>query len=299
MAIKNLGKSILEKLKNQAINKKIRYEIYLKLFIQEEFLRRLSKSDYKENIILKGGMYIYTLTNFASRPTKDMDFLIKNISNNLDNIKYIIKTICDVKTNYEFIKIDVISTKNITLENKYPGVQIKLIGYIDNVRIPFSIDIGIDDIVIPNVVLRNINTCLDESKHPEIYTYSLESTISEKFETIIKRMEMNSRVKDFYDIYYLSKTFNFQGEILQKAIIATINHRGNKINRDSIIRIENFYKITFLLDQWERFKQILREELHFKTVIDSIIKFLKPISYAIINNEKFTKYWNCRTENWE
>ena len=83
MAVKNIAASVLAKLRNQAKQEGINYQIGLQLFIQEEFLRRLSKSAYKENLVLKGGMFIYTLTEFESRPTKDMDFLMQSISDRI------------------------------------------------------------------------------------------------------------------------------------------------------------------------------------------------------------------------
>ena len=78
MAVKNISASVLARLRNQAIQENLNYQLCLQLFVQEEFLRRLSRSPYKENMVLKGGMFIYTLTAFKSRPTRDIDFLVKD-----------------------------------------------------------------------------------------------------------------------------------------------------------------------------------------------------------------------------
>ena len=161
MAVKNMAASVLTKLRNQARQEGINYQICLQLFIQEEFLRRLSRSSYKNNMILKGGMFIYTLTEFDSRPTRDMDFMIRKLSNDLENIQNVMKEICAVRTEYDFVVIDVLGTEPITLEKKYPGVKIKLLGRINNVRVPFSIDIGVDDVIVPEAVLRRIATRLE------------------------------------------------------------------------------------------------------------------------------------------
>ena len=98
MAVKNNAASILARLRNQAKAEKISYQMCLQLFFQEEFLRRLTHSKYKNNLILKVGMFIYTLTEFTSRPTRDMDFMIRSLSNELDNIRVVMEEICSVKT---------------------------------------------------------------------------------------------------------------------------------------------------------------------------------------------------------
>lgn len=129
MAVKNQAASALARLKNQARTEGINYQMCLPLFFQEEFLRRLSHSKYRENLVLKGGMFIYTLTAFKSRPTRDMDFLMRSLSNDLEHI---------------------------TLEKKYPGVKTKFMGHINNVRVPFSVDVGIDDIIVPDAMVRRL-----------------------------------------------------------------------------------------------------------------------------------------------
>ena len=124
MALKNLPASILARLKNQSKEQKIAFQVCLQLFFQEEFLRRLSLSDYKENLILKGGMFIYTLTEFDSRPTRDMDFLVRKLSGDLQNIQVVMTEICNVKTENDFLIIEVLGTEQITLDKRYPGVSI-------------------------------------------------------------------------------------------------------------------------------------------------------------------------------
>lgn len=295
MAVKNIAASVLAKLRNQAKQEGINYQIGLQLFIQEEFLRRLSKSAYKENLVLKGGMFIYTLTEFESRPTKDMDFLMQSISNDIENVKRIMSEICLTETENDFVSIEVLSTSQITLEKQYPGVSTKLIGRIGNVRVPFSIDIGIDDVIVPKADIRKITTRLDGFSEPEIYTYSLESTIAEKFDAIIQRMETTSRMKDFYDIYYLSKMFDFDGAILKTAIFKTAEHRGRQIEANVFDRISGFGKNTFLLAQWKVFEPAKETEVPFDTVIGDIIAFLKP---CIISEKEFSGKWICKEQKW-
>lgn len=298
MALKNVSASVLARLKNQAKTENINYQICLQLFIQEEFLRRLSYSRFKENMILKGGMFIYTLTKFDSRPTRDMDFLIRRLSGDLENIESVMQEICNVPTEYDFIKIEVVGTEKITLQKKYPGVKTKFMGHINNIRIPFSIDVGIDDVIVPNPVLRNITVRLNDFISPEIYTYSLESTIAEKFDAIIQRMETTSRMKDFYDIYYLSGMFDFDGQILQKAIYQTLQHRGHMVEDDFFKRLSDFSNNKFLITQWKAFEPAKSEKLSFDNVINELQTFLEPIISSIQQESFFGMKWIGVQRKW-
>lgn len=189
MAIKevnDMGASVLARLKKQSKDTGLNFQTCLQLFAQEEFLRRLEVSRYAENLILKGGMFLYTLTNYEGRPTMDIDFMLRRISNNLSDMEQVMKSICQADTGNDFITIEVLGTEQITPEKEYAGVKTRLMAHIKNVRIPFSIDVGVDDVIIPGAVLRKVSSRLKDFRAPEIYTYSLESTIAEKFDAILK-----------------------------------------------------------------------------------------------------------------
>ena len=105
MDITNKSKSILDRLRNQSKETNLTFQIILQLFAQEEFLRKLSQSEYNKKFVLKGGMFIYTLTNYESRPTKDVDFVMRSLSNELDDIRAIIAEICEVDTRMTSLKL--------------------------------------------------------------------------------------------------------------------------------------------------------------------------------------------------
>ena len=230
--IKDMGASVLTRLKKQAKETGINYQTCLQLFAQEEFLRKLEISRYAENLVLKGGMFLYTISNYEGRPTMDIDFLIRRMSNDVTGMETIISEICQTETDNGFITMEVLGTRKITPEKKYPGIGINLMAHIKNVRIPFSVDMGVDDVIVPGAVRRTVTTRLEGFKKPDIYTYSLESTMAEKFDAILKRMTATSRMKDFYDIYYWSRIFDFEGRVLQEAILkrcSTEEHHMRKI----------------------------------------------------------------------
>lgn len=222
----DIAASVLAKLKNKAKASKISYQQCLQLFMQEEFLRKLFKSNCTDNLILKGGLFIYTLTNFESRATIDVDFLLRNASNSMENIKTLIEQILETPTGNDYIQMTAKTFEEISPQRKYHGISTQIIGQIKNVRVPFNIDIGVGDVIVPRAEERTISTQLPDFESPVILTYSLESTIAEKFDAILQRFELTSRMKDFYDIYYLSKTFNFDGAKLQTAIFETLQCRG-------------------------------------------------------------------------
>lgn len=214
----DIAASVLAKLKNKAKASGISYQQCLQLFFQEEFLRKLAASKYAENFVLKGGLFIYTLTNFESRATVDVDFLMRGLNNDLARMDEIIAEILAVPTGNDFVTFKASKTEPIAVQRKYHGVSAQITGYIKNVRVPFNVDIGVGDVIVPHAERRSIQTQLDGYEKPEVLTYSLESTIAEKFDAILQRFELTGRMKDFYDIYYLSRMFDFDGLKLQTAI---------------------------------------------------------------------------------
>jgi len=299
MAVKDMAASILTRLKTQAKETGLTYQMCLQLFCQEEFLRKIEASRYSENFILKGGMFLYTITEFAGRPTRDIDFMIRWISNDMENMNQIMEEICTANTGNDFIRIEVLASENITEEKEYHGVKTKFRAYIKNVKIPFSIDVGVDDVIVPGAVKRTVSTRLDGFHPPTIYTYSLESTIAEKFDAIIKRMEATSRMKDFFDIYYLSGVFDFEGRKLQEAIFRTLEYRGTIYESDSFERIRDFKNNTSLLKLWDNYQSGTREDKpDFNVVIDRLEKFLEPIFHAVIMEEEWFCIWDSSVQKW-
>lgn len=298
--IKDIGMSVLARLKNQAKEKGINYQTCLQLFAQEEFLRKLGMSQYVENLVLKGGMFLYTISNFEGRPTMDIDFMLRKISNDVESMENIITEICQADTDNEFIIMEVIGTRKITPEKKYPGIGINMMAHIKNVRIPFSVDIGVDDVRVPKPVRRSVATILDGFKEPTIYTYSLESTMAEKFDAILKRMTASSRMKDFYNIYYWSHAFDFEGRILQEAISETLQHRGTRYERDSIKEIRAFDENDFLKKLWSNYSPGPGlEKPDFSLVLAQIERFIGPVYEAILYEEEFFKNWSSKENTWQ
>ncbi len=140
---------------------------------------------------------------------------------------------------------------------------------------------------------------LKEFQEPNVLTYSLESTVAEKLDAIILLMEATGRMKDFYDIYYLATTFNFEGRKLQEAIYETLSNRGTPHEKDSIAVIARLSDNVEIQKRWNNFcKKVLKYELDIRVVIDTIIDFTLPPYQSIVSEEEFFRSWSYKDKKY-
>ena len=228
-----------------------------------------------------------------------MDFLLRNFSNSIDDVKELVEKIINTPTGNDYILMTAKGFEEISPQRKYHGISAQIIGQIKNVRIPFNVDIGVGDVKVPQAEQRTINTQLPDFETPIIKTYSLESTIAEKFDAILQRFELTGRMKDFYDIYYLARTFDFDGAKLQTAIFETLQRRGTSYNRDSFKRIIGLADDTDMQKRWRYFLNNVKDDtLELSTVIEEIRIFLEPVFDAIINEEEWLEPWISQNNMW-
>jgi predicted nucleotidyltransferase component of viral defense system len=300
MAVTDTGASVIARLKNKAKETGKPFHLYLQLFCQEEFLRKLSLSPYTDNLILKGGLFIYELTHFQSRATIDVDFLLQHAPGDVERIKELIETIIHIDTGNDFIVLEAAGYEMITPERKYKGVSFQIIGHIKNTRTPFNVDIGIGDVISPSPEKRIIPGQLDGFTEPVITTYSLESTIAEKLDAMLQRLELTSRMKDFYDIYYLAHTFDFEGRRLREAIKKTLTNRDTRYGADSLDAIMNLVNDADIQTRWNYFIRRLKlPELVFAEIMRGMDVFLRPIWIAITGQTECPQHWSAETYRWE
>jgi len=295
----NVAASVLARLRNKSKEQGIPFQQLLNLFCQEEFVRRLTKSRYKENLILKGGFLLYSLSGFTTRPTVDADYLLKNHSNNMAAIERLITEIISLPSKNDFVEFEIRGLEIISEIKEYHGIRVKLVGIIGRTKTPFSIDFGVGDIIVPSPVERTLPVLLSDFEKPLVLTYSLESTVAEKLDVIISLMEATGRMKDFYDIYYLATTFDFDGRKLQEAIYETLSNRGTPYEKDSIAVIARLAKDEEIKKRWDNFcKKILKYELDFTGVVKIIIDFILPPYESIIKEDEFFKNWSYKDRNY-
>ena len=157
----DMAESVLARLKNKAAETGRSYQLCLQLFCQEEFLRRLERSRYAENLVLKGGLFIYSVTDFDSRVTVDVDFLLRKVPNTPEQLKTVLEEIIGTPTGNEYITFEIKSIAPIAVAKKYAGIGVSLVARIKNTRTPFGIDFGVGDVIVPRQEKRKIPTQLD------------------------------------------------------------------------------------------------------------------------------------------
>lgn len=268
--------SVLTKLKNKAKESGRSYQLCLQLFCQEEFLRRLENSRYANNFVLKGGLFIYTLTEFESRVTMDIDFLLQRLPNTPQQLKTVIEEIILTDTGNDYISFEVRNIQPIAVTKKYAGITASLMAKIKNTKTPINIDFGVGDVIIPRQEKRAIPTQLAEFEKPVVNTYSLETTIAEKIDAILDLMEYSSRMKDYYDIYYLSKHFEFDSEILSEAMRKTFANRNHSFSKEQFDQVMQFGTNPEMKKKWHfSARKININDIDFEEVMREIKEFLE------------------------
>jgi len=295
----DIAASVLTRLKNKAKESGRSYQLCLQLFCQEEFLRRLEKSKYAENLVLKGGLFLYSLTDFDSRVTVDVDFLLQRIPNTPEKLKGILEEIITVQTGNDFVTFEIKDITPIAVTKKYAGIGASMVAYIKNTRTPFGIDFGVGDIIVPKQEKRKIPTQLDDFIAPTINTYSIETTVAEKIDAILSLMEFSSRMKDYYDIYYLANKFDFDGTTLSEALKKTFTNRAHSFTAAQFEQVMNFDDDAAMQKKWKAFiRKIDTKTDNYSTVLKTIQAFLTKPFTAAVEDRVFTGSWIAQNNEW-
>ena len=187
----------------------------------------------------------------------------------------------------------------IAVAKKYAGIGVSLVARIKNTKTPFSIDFGVGDVIVPKQEKRKIPTQLDGFTSPTVNTYSLETTIAEKIDAILSLMEFSSRMKDYYDIYYLANKFDFDGATLTEALRKTFENRGHTFTAEQFEQVMAFDSDDAMQKKWKAFaRKIDTKTDDYGTVLRMIKEFLTEPFTAAILNDKFTKSWSANDNNW-
>ena len=295
----DMAASVLARLKNKAAATGRSHQLCMQLFCQEEFLRRLEKSKYAENFVLKGGLFVYAVTDFDSRVTVDVDFLLRKIPNTPEQVKAVLEEIIAVPTENDFVTFEIKSVGPIAVTKKYAGVGASLVARIKNTRTPFSIDIGVGDVIVPRQEKRKIPTQLEGFDAPVINTYSLETTIAEKLDAILNLMEFSSRMKDYYDIYYLANKFDIDGAVLTEALKKTFSNRAHSFTVAQFEQILTFDNDDAMQKKWHAFcrKTDIKTD-DYSTVLKTIKVFLEKPFAAAVAGETFKETWSASAGSW-
>lgn len=268
--IKN-AQSLMDKSKNLAIKYNITPNDVLQNYMFERILERLSVSQYKNNFILKGGLLLSSIMGISTRTTMDMDTSVKGINLTDTELYKILKEILDINIG-DNVKFQIINSTPIREEDDYGGLKYNIVAIFDNLRVNLSIDIATGDTITPKEIEYNYKMLFEDRKL-QIMTYNIESIIAEKFQTVVSRGILNSRMKDYYDLYYLITYKKFSKENLKQAITKTFEKRNTNL-KEIENTLSKIKESSFIKELWENYSKKHRytENIKFEEIINTIYK---------------------------
>lgn len=282
MEKRNYGKSVRVRLLNIAKEKNLRYMYVLQRYFLERVLYRISISRYNDNFLLKGGSLLYAFQGMECRPTVDVDLLGECISSDSENLRNVFAEILAIPCEEDGVTFEYekISIEPIAIEKKYPGTRLIFIAHLDTIVHSLMLDIGFGDVVIPYPSEIDYPVLLDTLPEINLKAYSLETVLAEKFNAMVDRDEQNSRMKDFYDCYWILSTMVVDAVVLGDAIKATFANRKTPYNSNLVLFTEQFYKDVPRQLRWNAFLRKInyKGELPF----EEVMRVLK---------DKFETYW--------
>lgn len=288
----NVAASVRQRLLNLARAEGRPFDEVLQRFGLERFLYRLGQSEHSGQFVLKGALLLLAWESPVSRSTRDID-LLGHLDNSVDQVVSVVKAICQVPAGDDGLRFDVdsIAGERITQTAKYEGVRVKFNAYLGRARIRMQLDVGFGDVVVPGPAMIQLPSLLDFPP-PQLQGYSRESSIAEKFEAMVDLGILNSRMKDFYDIWLLATHFDFAGDVLARAIGETFSRRGTPLDLSPVALGKDFVGDKQV--QWRAFisrHQIEPPAATLQETIDLIASFLLPVVRALVDGEKFTRRW--------
>lgn len=293
---RNTAASVHQRLLNKARESSRPFNEILQHYAIERFIYRLSRSPHAEKFILKGALMFAAWSGLGSRPTMDID-LLGRIGNSLDGIAGAMREACAVEVEADgmIFNGETVTTARITEEAEYEGVRARLQGALGNARVHIQVDIGFGDVIVPGPT-EVIYPSLLGLPAPVLEGYSMESAIAEKFQAMVKLGVLNSRMKDFYDIWVLSQSFDFNGVQLSQAIRRTFENRRTPLHTAPTVFEPSFAQENGKQVQWHAFirkAHLTGAPEDFANVAAAIKAFLEPVVAALADGRAFREEWKA------
>jgi hypothetical protein len=263
----------------------------------ERFLYRLGESPHRDRFVLKGALMLKVWQVPIPRPTRDID-LLGRMDNAVSQVTRAIRQICNVPVQNDGLRFaaETVGGERIIEVANYAGVRVHFTAFLGKARIPMQVDVGFGDPVIPDTSAIRWPTLLDFPA-PALKGYSRESTIAEKVQIMVRLGEINSRMKDFFDVWLLAMRSDFEGEILAEAIQATFGQRSTAISTSPVALSDGFGGEPEKQVQWEAFLRRYRVSKEagvpgrLLEVVRVIAAFLRPVLEAVSAGRPFDKRW--------
>lgn len=264
--------SLKGKIKNYAKSNNIAAQVVLQNYMFERFLERLSKSEYQEKFVVKGGMLIAALVGLDTRSTMDLDTTLRNLPLTKEQIIEALTIVCSLDLDDD-VFFEIKSVEPIRKDDVYGGYCVRLDAKYDTIITPLSIDISTGDVITPDAVKYEFTGIFDDGIRILLWGYNIETVMAEKIETILSRGVFTTRPRDFYDVYILGTTQEFDTRVLKDALRATAIHRGSI---DRIADVEGIIKQLSASEDLKNMWSKYQKKFTYATDIsyDSIIRVL-------------------------
>ncbi len=285
--------SIRQKLRNLAREREEDFDYVLRQYVMQRLLYRLSGSEYAEQFLLKGALLFWVWNEDFHRPTRDIDLLSFG-DNDVPHLEAVFRQIVGQDED-DGLVFDVASVSGIEIKEDadYSGVRITGFANLKNARIPFQVDIGYGDTVVPAAEEVRLPVYIDLPT-PQLRAYPVYAVIAEKFQAMVMLGIANSRMKDFYDIRVIAQSMILDGNVLAQAMKATFETRKTAISTEALTLFgDEFKQDTGKSVQWNAFlnKNNITDEANFSDVVTEIQQFIEPIHQSISENRSFTMQW--------
>lgn len=249
------GMSLKGRINNYAKRNGIAAQVVLQNYMFERFLERLSRSEYRQKFVIKGGMLVSAIVGMDTRSTMDLDTTLRNLPLTEAQIRKAISAVCDIPSDDD-VSFQIISIEPIRKDDIYGGYRVRLDAAYDTILTPLSVDISTGDIITPCPVEYDLHGIFDPDLSISLWGYNVETILAEKVETILRRGVLSTRPRDFYDVYILEKTQDYRPELFREALQATAEHRGStNMLQDTDKILTRLEASEDLKQQWARYQR--------------------------------------------
>lgn len=291
---RNVAASVRARLTNIAKESRRPFQEVLQYYGLERFLYRFSRTEHCSRFLLKGALMLRVWDAPETRPTRDID-LLGFVQNDVEHLVAIIRGVCKVDVDDDGLHFDAttVGGERIKEDADYEGVRIRFRGTLEKARIPMQIDIGFGDAVYPSAQEMSYPTLLDFPA-PRLRMYPRETVVAEKLEAMVFLGTVNSRMKDFYDIWLLARQFDFTGAELVTSVAKTFEKRGTELGANPIALTEAFTDAQTTQRQWAAFirrSNLVDAPATLEEIREPLRQFLIPVVAAVIEGRAFTAIW--------
>ena len=267
-------------IKNKAKELNVAPQLVLQNYMLERLLERISKSDYSDKFIIKGGFLLSSIVGLDTRATMDLDTTIKGFALTKENLNDIVQAVCSIKAEDD-ITFEMLRIEDIRETDDYPGLRVFLNANYPPMKVPLTIDVTTGDVITPKEIKYNFSTMFDNEKIP-VWTYTLETVLSEKIETILARGIANTRPRDYYDVYvlYKIKGSNIDYELLKQALEATTKKRGSEYVLDDCLSILETLKASKeQMNLWNKYQKSspYASEINYRDTCNAVERIMNSL----------------------